>query len=186
MFEEIIRYVDETTTLETLMFAKTLGMKKILLLFSKHKEENKQVTEALAKKTGLQILLALEVPAQQAQKYAQKYEELFAMAQRENIENTIIQNLYGAEELDEKDRTHQRGSGLNHVLAKILFEKKKIYYFDLHTLLLEKDKAKLLGRMQQNKRFFDKYKVSYQLHSFAEHWNDLRTVKDRKHFLNNM
>lgn len=186
MFEDVITYVHETQTLETLLFAKKLGMTEVVLLFIKHSEENKKITEKLSKESKVNIVLGLDVNAKEAQKQARNYTHLFSLATREAIENKWITQVYGAEILEEKDKTHQRGSGLNHVLAKMIFEKKKTYCYDLSLVLQAKDKGMLLGRMQQNKRFFTKYKVQTQLFSFASTWNEIRTTQDRKHFLNKM
>jgi RNase P/RNase MRP subunit p30 len=183
MFEDVIRYIDESTSLQTLLFAKKLGMKEVLLLFSTHKDANKGIADALAKKSDLKILVGLDVRAKDAQKFVTKYDILFSLATRDAVENKHVSYYYGAETLDDKDKTHQRGSGLNHILAKMIAEKGKVYCFDFSMLLDVKDKGQVLGRMQQNERFFTKYKTKMILFSFAKTWTEIRSTADRKHFL---
>lgn len=186
MFEDSIRYVDDAQTLEALNFAKEIGHTEIVLLFSKHSEGNKTIAEKLAKESKLKIVLGLDVLPKEAQKHSTKYDVLFSLATRDAIENKHIMYLYGAETLEEKDRTHQRGSGFNHVLVKMISEKEKVYCYDFSLLLHARDTSMILGRMMQNKKFFTKYKTQTKLFTFARSWEEVRSTSDKKHFLNNI
>ncbi|MBD3209332.1 hypothetical protein GF367_02850 [Candidatus Woesearchaeota archaeon] len=157
---------------ETLSFAGNLGNKELVILHEKPGvvTKNKHKTALLVKNT------------REAQRYHCKYDYLFGLATRELIENKLVSHVFGAETMEAKDKTHRRGSGMNQVLAKLIAEKKKVYCFDLR-LLLEKDQAAMLGRMQQNKRLLQKYKAKTALYSFAEEPLGLRAEKERKLFL---
>jgi len=166
MFEDIIRYTNEEESAKMLNFVAELGMKEIALVFSKHSDKNKEIAETLGKKSAVRVRLGLEVKAKDAQKYSAKYDALFSLATRDAIENKFITHLYGAEELEDKDKTHRRGSGLNHVLVKLMAEKKKKYCFDLSSVLMSKEKGRVLGRMMQNKKFFFR---NLRSHTLAKH-----------------
>jgi RNase P/RNase MRP subunit p30 len=79
-----------------------------------------------------------------------------------------------------KDHTHFRYSNINQVLAKLSRANTVRYGVDFHRLLkLEpKHRVKLIGRIMQNIRIFQKYKVPLVIGSFASKPEDLRNMKD--------
>ncbi|MFH1072587.1 MAG: RNase P subunit p30 family protein [Nanoarchaeota archaeon] len=102
---------------------------------------------------------------------------------REYIEHPRIKLIYGFETIEYKDRFHQRNSGLNEVLCKLARDKEKILAFDFSSLLRAKDKALVLGRMQQNARLMRKFKNEFVIASFARtHW-EMRAGRDYKGLL---
>ena len=60
-----------------------------------------------------------------------------------------------------KDSLHYRNSGLNHILCKIISEKKKLIGISFSNLLNSKRKALLIGRLAQNAILFRKYKCKF-------------------------
>ncbi len=177
--DEIIKYTNEKeTTIKTINFSKKTGSKEIIILFEKHDEKNSKIREE-GIKTALQVKNTKE-----AQKYHKKYDYLIGEAKRDLIESKKIILITNAETMiKKKDKTHYRLSGLNQVTAKIMKEKNKTYIFNLKNILESKEKDKIIGRMKQNKKILDKYKVPYKLMSFATKKTETRTKKEREHFM---
>jgi len=77
-----------------------------------------------------------------------------------------------------KDHTHYRYSNVNQVIAKLSKENDLAYGVDFHRLLSLDSRIKLLGRIMQNIRIFQKYKVPLVIASFASKPEDIRNPKD--------
>lgn len=184
MFDDIVLYTTPKQTLETLLFAKEQGSTTILVLFAKHDKGNAAIFEELSTQSSLTLTKGLLVKTQQEAQKAQGY-TLVGLADRGIVEDRKTMLIYGAEQLEHKDKTHRRGSGLNQVLAKLLAERGKTYLFSISSLLQAKQ-AELLGRMQQNKRILNKYHVPLQAVSFAREWTDVRSPKERELFLDEL
>lgn len=89
--------------------------------------------------------------------------------------------IYGFEESDRKDFIHHRNSGMNHIIAKILHDKKIAYGFSF-SLVLNGDSAVIIGRMRQNVKLCRKYKVKMFIGSFAKSETEVRALEDLKVF----
>ncbi len=87
--------------------------------------------------------------------------------------------VYGYEENSRKDFIHHRNSGINQIIAKILFEKKIAFGFSFAAVLKN---SMVIGRMKQNVILCRKYNVEMILASFALKKNDVRTLEDLKVF----
>ena len=180
--DDIIWYTDEKTTLTTLLFAQSLGMQTIGVLFPNVNKQDKERFLALQSQVQATLKKGVCVEHQKdVQKARGAYEFIVGLATRELVEFPGVQYLLGAETLEEKDKTHRRGSGMNQVIGKLLAEKRKTYIFDLS--LLHDDAGTLLGRMQQNKRILSKYDVPMICLSMAREPLDVRLAKERQHFL---
>ena len=96
------------------------------------------------------------------------------------IETKKIRLIYGFEELHKKDYLHQRASGLNHTLCELAKENNIIIGFSYSSLLNEdkQTSALLIGRMMQNIRMCQKYKVKTVIGSFSSNPYDLRSPHD--------
>ncbi len=94
--------------------------------------------------------------------------------------NRNVDIIYGMEEDKKKDFIHHRNSGLNHILAKILFEKDIAVGFSFSLFL--KYGATILGRMKQNVKLCKKYKVKMFVASFTSDPYELRSEEDMKVF----
>jgi len=131
-------------------------------------------------KEFLKIADKLSVELKFAKKTKQGYKvDNLVMADkgtRKNFENKDIKLFFDLENKDEWDFIHQRNSGLNHILAKIAYEKNKIIAFSFSTILNSKPekRAKILGRMKQNVKLCRKYKVKMFIGSFAKKPFELR------------
>ena len=98
------------------------------------------------------------------------------------LEKTKAYMLFGVEATTERDPTHQRASGLNHILCKIAEKTKKNLAFDFNMLLKAKNKSLLLGRMKQNIKLCRKYKVKMCIASFAKQPLEMRSPNDLQSF----
>ncbi len=86
------------------------------------------------------------------------------------LENRQYDGVYDLEVHSEREFMHHRNSGLNQVLCKIAHDKDKVVVFDVGAILgaAGRQRALLLGRMQQNVRLCRKYKVTMSLATFAK------------------
>ncbi len=84
--------------------------------------------------------------------------------------------VFDLEKSDKRDIL-QRHSGLNHVLAKEAFDKRKIICFNFSSLLGGR-KEIIMGRMMQNIKLCQKYKTQMAIASFARYPQELRNPSD--------
>ena len=82
--------------------------------------------------------------------------------------------IYGLELSGRKDFIFHRNSGMNQVLAKIAQVKNITIGFSFSDFMKAKNKAELLGRMQQNYRLCKKYGVKTLIASFAHKPEELQ------------
>lgn len=84
--------------------------------------------------------------------------------------------IYNVELSSLKDSLHYRRSGLNQVLCKLAVKKQVVVGFNVGLLMKSssKERALLLGKMQQNVRLCRKYGVRMLLGSFASSPGDVR------------
>ena len=73
-----------------------------------------------------------------------------------------------------REHTHYRKSTLNQVLAKKALVSKIGYIINFNRLLNEEKKVKLMGRIMQNIKIFQKFKVPILISSFATNKYELR------------
>tara|TARA_Y100000034_G_C6903795_1_gene418801 strand:+ start:1238 stop:1828 length:591 start_codon:yes stop_codon:yes gene_type:complete len=96
------------------------------------------------------------------------------------FENRNTDVVYSLEKFRIKDKLHYRDSGLNQVLAKLAKKnriKVGINFNDILNIEGEK-RAIILGRIMQNIRICNKYKVDMIIGSFAKDKYGLRNGKD--------
>ena len=99
---------------------------------------------------------------------------------RRALESKNTDVLFGIEKFRNNDRHHFRDSGLNQVLCK-LANKNKIKIGCSFRDVLNSDgeeRARILGRMLQNIRLCNKYKVGIVIASFAKSKHELKGNKD--------
>lgn len=84
--------------------------------------------------------------------------------------------VFGLENNPKRDIL-QINSGLNHVLAKLASEKKKIICFDFSSLLKGRRDI-IMRRMMQNIKLCQKYKTEMAIASFASSPSELRNPSD--------
>ena len=97
---------------------------------------------------------------------------------REIIERPYANMVFSLEESGRKDYMHQRGSGLDHILAKLAHDNNVAIGFSLSSMLNSGNKHIILGRMMQNIRLCRKYKVKTVIASFAQNPFEMRSFYD--------
>jgi RNase P/RNase MRP subunit p30 len=104
------------------------------------------------------------------------------------IESKWIKYFTDIETSTGRDHTHYRRSNFNQVLAKLAKETGKTYVVDFsHILKVEgKQRELLLGRIKQNIKICNKYKVPVQIATFATNSYELRNSSDLKAFLRSL
>lgn len=101
---------------------------------------------------------------------------------RKAVEDKSVDILMSPEMEVEKDKVHQRVSGLNQVLCKLANKNKVAIGFSFSDLLNSKEKDKVIGRMVQNVHLCRKYKVKMVLCSFAKDKWEMRAPLDLASF----
>jgi RNase P/RNase MRP subunit p30 len=86
---------------------------------------------------------------------------------RKTLEMVRPSFIYGLEESSPKDHIHQRGSGFNHILARLAHDKNTAIAFSLASLHSPTKRPQILGRISQNIAICRKYAVRTHIASFA-------------------
>jgi len=92
---------------------------------------------------------------------------------RKPMERKQINLLVNCEGDTKKDSIYQRNSGFNQVLAKIAKENNISLGISFEKLKKSKYQYQILGRMQQNYKLCQKYKVKILVKSFSQKKEDL-------------
>ncbi len=93
---------------------------------------------------------------------------------RKLVEHKKIYGIVDIESDKGPDHTHYRRSNMNQVIAKIIKENNKTYFINFSSILHSKNKAKLLGRIQQNVILCNKYKCKIKVNNFSKNKTDYR------------
>ncbi|MDO8556612.1 MAG: RNase P subunit p30 family protein [Nanoarchaeota archaeon] len=93
-----------------------------------------------------------------------------------------IDFVYNLEQQQKNDKTHSRTAGLTQVWCKLAKEHDIAVAFNYRSLLLAKDPARLLGRMQQNVKLCRKYHVIMIIASFANNPYEQRAPAELESF----
>ena len=99
---------------------------------------------------------------------------------REIIEKSSPDLVFSLEEHTKKDFMHQRGSGLNHIMCKLMHDNNIAIGFSLSSILNSEKKHLILGRIIQNIKLCRKYKVKTIIASFTEKSFEMRSPHDAK------
>ncbi len=160
-------YVLLKNSKELQQLSKELGFSTLYTLdeIAVIKEENKKKLMQEITKAHKQQKKALFVP---------KTEELL----RHALEKTNVDLILGIEKINPKDSMHYVRGALDQVTAKIAADKKKTICFSLSDIMENKNKARILARMQLNLKLCKKYKVNYLFSNFATKKHHLRSTKD--------
>jgi len=97
---------------------------------------------------------------------------------RDVIEKSKANIIFSFEDNTRKDFIHQRASGLNHILCKLVKENNVMIGFSLNLILNAENKAKVIGRMAQNIKLCNKFKVKTIIASFAMKPFEMRSTHD--------
>ena len=96
------------------------------------------------------------------------------------VEQKYISLVFDIEQDAQHDQFHSRLSGLNQVLAKLMAKNGITYGISLSLLQKDTQRERTLGRIKQNIRICNKYKIKILLSSFAREPFELRNEKDLK------
>lgn len=152
-----------------LEMAKLLGYSQLCLVYG---EKGKVVDIYERKSEKLEgIILRIKKPKDQSDT-------------RIIIERKSADIIYGLETSEEKDFTHSRNSGLNHILCELASKKGVAIGFSFSSLLnaTKKERPVLKGRMMQNLKLCRKYKTKIIIASFAKSPYEMRSITDVKSF----
>ena len=72
---------------------------------------------------------------------------------------------------------------MNQVLSKIAYDNGKTYYVNFGKVLHSKKRSKLIGRMLQNIKFMNKYRVNISIGSFARDEKGFRLYDNLESFV---
>jgi RNase P/RNase MRP subunit p30 len=159
--------------------ARALGYSGLIFVYDE-KNASKSKIEALTEKVeDFKIYVAVLVESN-----PEKFRKFDYLVTKSNNVKVIKQKanlLFDVEE--DHDAMHQRRSGLNQVLAKLMKTKKVSYGISFRSILQAKSRSQLIGRVLQNVRLCQKYDVSVVMASFAKTPEQMRSPEDFKSFL---
>lgn len=151
--------------------ASRLGIMKLYFLynFDEFDEKIQENADKVNDYKGIKVEIGFIVNQKNIKKACKK-SDLIAVKSSEQdrffIEGKRINLIYGFEETNKKDFLHQRASGLNHILCDII-RKNSISVGFSYSNLLQSNQAMLIGRLIQNIRLCQKYKVKTVISSFT-------------------
>jgi RNase P/RNase MRP subunit p30 len=155
--------------------ARKLGYSGVCFLYEENNISDKHIKK-LKDKTDFKILVGVVVE-NNPDKF-RKYDLLISKSNNVSVIRKKVNLLLDIEE--EKDAMHQRRSGLNHVLCRLMKEKKVGYGINFHTILNSDSRGDVLGRIIQNVKLCNKYKVDILFGSFARNTDEMRAPEDFK------
>ena len=94
------------------------------------------------------------------------------------LSNSNVDFIIDISSVKGKEHTHYRKSTLNQVLAKQALKSNIAYAVNFNRILNEKERIKLIGRIKQNIKIFQKFRVPITISSFATNTNELRNHSD--------
>mgnify|MGYP001562930520 CR=1 FL=1 len=162
-----------------------LGIKKLYFLYELNnfsEEKANKKLESMKEKYNLNFETGIIVKNQDTNKIKINSKLIVAKSSDKDrflIESKKVKLIYGFEELGRKDYLHQRASGLNHIMCE-LAKKNNIFIGFSYSSLLNNgaNSPVLIGRMVQNIKLCQKYKVKTIISSFAENPFGLRAPHD--------
>jgi len=164
-----------------------LDYNKLIFIYN-YGEDIKKIKNKLSKLKNNKIkidfgLLTINKNIQKAKKLSKN---IIVKATKDN-RNAIEKNkdilLYNLEDTGKKDFIHHRSSGLNQVLAKLMQKNNITLAFSFNLILNSNLKSKILGRIKQNIKLANKYKINTLIASFANNPYEMRSQKDLISFL---
>lgn len=91
--------------------------------------------------------------------------------------------LFGIESSFYMDFNFQRNSGLDHIIAKIISDKKKVYGINFHDFLMSEKKHIFFARIEQNLRLCRKFNAKVCLFSGATNPWEMRSYNSLRAFI---
>ncbi len=169
---------------EFIVIAEKLGYKTLYFLYSFDDYLGKK--EKFEAKDGkIKIKTGILVDTKNIFKIKNKFkdEEVFVAIKssdndRDIIEKSRVNMIFSFEDNNKRDFIHQRASGLNHILCRLAKENNIVIGFSLNSILNAENKHVILGRMMQNIKLCNKFKVKTAIASFAMKPFEMRSMHD--------
>ena len=165
--------------------ASKLGIKKLFFIydFDKFEEKIREKVGKIEGYNGIKIEIGFLVSQKNIKKACKKSSLIVVKSSEQDrffIEGKKISLIYGFEEIGKKDFMHQRASGINHIMCDILKKNNITVGFPYSSLFNKNEIASsiLIGRMMQNIKLCEKYKVKAAIGAFSENPFDLRAPHD--------
>src|SRR3989338_8551340 len=160
--------------------AERLGYKELMLLYDSSKFEEMQNIQSNSK---IKIRVGILAELKNMQKIKSKFKGHFVAAKSSDSDRDVMEKVYAdlifsLEEASRKDFMHQRGSGLDNVLAKLAHDNSVSIGFSISSILSSKNKNIIMGRIMQNIRLCRKYKTKMVIASFAASPYHMRSPHD--------
>ncbi|MBW3010607.1 hypothetical protein KY335_05890 [Candidatus Woesearchaeota archaeon] len=160
---------------EFILTAKKLGYSGLCFVYSEKDKNNLARAEKL-KSPSFKIFTGLvckKLPKAKADLYLVENNDRFFLKGNHDL----IFNIEGP-----YDFIHQRDSGLNHILCKMMHKNNTAYGISFSAILNTANRHVLLGQIMQNVRLCQKYKVGIALLSFAKEPFEMRSPNDLEAF----
>ena len=175
MFADIV--IPKNNEAEFIGIASRLGIKKLYFLYD-FDEKNKFEADFESKTTAGIGFIATNKDSGRALKLSRLVAAKSSPDDRFFIESRKATLIYGFEELPRRDHMHQRASGLNQVLCELARKNNIAIGFSYSSLLSKNSMPALMGRMSQNIKLCQKYKVKTVIASFSGNPCHLRSPYD--------
>ncbi|MAE43046.1 hypothetical protein CMO93_04695 [Candidatus Woesearchaeota archaeon] len=164
---------------EFISIAEKLGYTGLYFLYNLEEYFEKNISGKI------KIHKAILADARYINKTSNKYKDkdiliaIKSSSQDRNImEGAKANIIFSFEEHTKRDFMHQRGSGLNHIMCKLMHENSIAVGFSLNSILNSEKKHLILGRIMQNIKLCRKYGVKMIIASFAEKPFEMRSPHD--------
>ena len=181
MFSDVV--IPENNEKEFLEVASRLGIKKIYFLYDFDEYDKQRLAGLGLIDKKIRIEFGFIVNQKNFKKAINHSRFLVAKSSDKDrffIESNKIKMIYGFEELHKRDYLHQRASGLNHIICEIARQNNVAVGFSYSSLLgkSEQTSSLIIGRIMQNIRMCQKYKVKTIIGSFSHKPFELRAPHD--------
>jgi len=162
--------------------AKSLGYGSLIILIEDSDKNNKKTNTTSIEFKETQGIICIPVKILSSQTFLKKkWSEPIAVQSSEQDRAVIERGpsvMWGFELGQRKDFTHQRGSGLNHILCEIAHQKNVAILFSLKDIFTAKNQGVMLGRVSQNIRLCQKFSVPMIIGSGASSPYEMRSPRD--------
>ena len=165
---------------EFISIAEKLGYKELVFLYNSEEYLEKNISSKKIK-INKTILTDPRFIIKTSSKFKNK-NTLIAIKSssqdRDVMESGKADIIFSVEESSRKDFIHQRGSGINHIMCKLMSKNNIALGFSLNSILNSKNKHIILGRITQNIKLCRKYKVKMIIGSFTSNPFEMRSYHD--------
>ena len=183
MFSDIV--IPKNNEAEFIQIASRLSIKKLIFLYELDEFNEEKLQKKMQSIDNKKINVEIGIIANQKNlnKAAKLSKLLFVKSSDKDrffIESKKIKIIYGFEETFKKDYLHHRASGLNQTIGEMGRKYDVHFGFSYGSLLNNTNQitSVILGRMMQNIRICQKYKVKTVIGSFSDKPYGMRAQHD--------